>query len=389
MGTTNSTPTSSQQTPLSKLDAEFLTQYAALKSRALNWSKESVLILKGNEFILLSLPSPRPASVGLVEDDTAGMTTQGRRGSFCLPTSPTRRSTNGCASQQRQHPSLTPHPHLTRTTHTLHIPLFHELKSLCHIPLAILAAIAGDIDHRQARAALRRVWEGARDVERTMRDGGGYCLSEEQRERNLELVRRTVVLLEGVVGGETREERVVIVEKDGSEFEGKGVLTKDDVSTYIRSLRQTFSRNMWDATQDCLLAMDAALRSILSEHVETLHGKKLHIVVQGEHMPARDNMFVQYFLAATGTEKEGEGVYYCSPKLSEEEVVGIVQQHITDGLVGWQVFGDRERMHSDLLAPSAHKILDEWKAEGRLPYGELLDGREAAQMKCPFLNGSL
>ncbi|KAJ3188271.1 hypothetical protein HDU85_005421 [Gaertneriomyces sp. JEL0708] len=313
--------------PLDSINKVFTNSYAALKSRVIDWAHNSVLLLSGSQFVLFHGEPPNQDGDVVIARET-----------FCFS-----------------------------------VPLFHSLKSFCHLPLAVLAIISKQSDFKQASTDLADLLRQTVALSEKLSDEENpYLLSPAQLERNAVLVSETLVLI-----------RELLIKFS------QGSLADVDVSHFLNHLRPTFSANMHDATQCCLQAIDETFRSILTRRRQALVGRRLHVVISGEHMPEEDNMALQYFLTAFNQDTEGDGVYYATSKYSEEEIINFVAQHIADGIVGISVFDDGNVMHKDVLAPAAKRILAQWKADGRLPMHEMNSYRrqpkDQARWNCPFV----
>ncbi|KAI9104686.1 hypothetical protein DFS34DRAFT_604063 [Phlyctochytrium arcticum] len=333
MGSTFSSDSSTTSNPLFESDNCFTASYAALKSRSIDWRQNAVLILQGAELTLWFHANPKDASA-----NDAG----------------------------------TSFADLSKRSYTFSAPLFHHLKALCHLPLTVHAIIAARTDVDATRTDLQNLKDKALTVRKSMdsSEGNQYGLTETQRTRNLTLVDKTIDFIDTLLASPANDQ---------------STLKDSELTSFFREMRPIFSANIRDAAHSCLEALDAKLHEILTESPQS---KNLHIVVTGEHMPEEDNMALQYFFAASGRAREGDGVYYAASKYTQEELIHFVAQHLADGVVGARVFGDGDVMHRDLLAPATKDIVTSWKREGRLPIKELVwDQRSEEEMrwKCPFV----
>ncbi|KNC98713.1 uncharacterized protein SPPG_06390 [Spizellomyces punctatus DAOM BR117] len=311
--------------PLRDVDDAFMSHYAALKARSIDWEKNSILILTGSDLKLLF-------------HDNAKSTVN----------------------------RAVPFSELSRKMYSFNVPLFHRLKSLCHLPLAVLAVVAGHTDLETSQKKLKELETKAVAVKEAIVKEE-YSFTQEQRQRNLSMVDQTIKLIHTYTSHNPATDKQ---------------LPQTDLSSFFRRLRSAFMSNMYEATLSCLEALDHKLHEIIADIGAS---KNLHIVVTGEHMPQEDNMALQYFLAACGRKREGDRVYYATSKYNEEELVQFVAQHLADGVVGMTVYGNGEVMHRDLLAPAAEEIIKRWEAEGRLPIQDLLRDADVKRWKCPFI----
>ncbi|KAJ3181229.1 hypothetical protein HDU87_001358 [Geranomyces variabilis] len=311
-------------------EAVFAEQYAAFRSRQFDWNANCLLILRGEEATLLFRP------------------------------------TADAAANQRQKPE--------KRTFTFTSELFHRLKAICHIPLSVLAIVDGR-PSAEWRGDLLALRGQVADIDAALSGPSStVCFNTAQLSRNQLLLTTTLDFIDNLSPSPPNCPVAETITP-----------TAEALSAYLGRMRPIFEANMFEATSAMLESLDEVVRRILSSEPAT-HGKRLRVVCFGEHMPANGNMQLQYFLAATQTSNEGEGVYYTAEKLDDDEAVAFVNQHIADGALGAKVFGDFSRMHSDVLAPAAHRILDSWKLSGRVPIEQLIQNREAGAktMQCPL-----
>ncbi|KAJ3013873.1 hypothetical protein HKX48_005479 [Thoreauomyces humboldtii] len=331
-------------TSLQAIDDTFTSAYARFRTRQISWDRMSVLIVRGNVLTLLYRKGP---------DEEPSTTT---------PPPPPQ-------SDNVIHPTQD----LGRKTYTFETPLFHQLKAYCHIPLAILAIVTGRVVGEDASVVQKELRIFARqimDVRDAMEGTEGAFLTEEQRIRNAKLVDESMRFVNRLRHGDLVEEEV-----------------DSWLGDFLKGMKKVFEKNVMDATRNVLECLDAKVKEILCEGSYRTKGKELHIAIEGEHMPADGNSIEQYFLAATNTTKEGDGVYLTSSKMDDDEVVTFIAQHLVDGTIGSRVYGNPDRMHKDVLAPAAEQIIDEWKMQKRLPIKELarsVEGKRIAS-SCPFI----
>ncbi|KAI8913975.1 hypothetical protein DFJ77DRAFT_511264 [Powellomyces hirtus] len=313
---------------LTKVDETFTAKYNDLRRRQIDWTKSSVLIVRGEELVLLYLDE----------------STNERGLDVSLET-------------------------LGRRTYTFTAPLFHQLKAFCHIPLALMAIVSGGSDDGQVKSDLQRLAGQVHEVQAALRKPDTIRLTEDQEQRNSEILDQTLSFIKRIVSDSTISSPKL----------------EKDVKAYLQKLQPHFASNTLDATTACLESLDKKLRQILSENRQSTVDKRLHVVIQGEHMPADGNMTMQYFLAAKQNVRACDGVYYCSSKLNEEEAITFVAQHLVDGLIGDRVFGEADRMHTDVLADAAASVLNKWKESGRMPLPGLVEtGGPKTARRCPF-----
>jgi hypothetical protein len=216
--------------------------------------------------------------------------------------------------------------------------LYHDLKSVSHVPLAVhaLLAHAGDSELGEAPlAALRRYRQKVVAAGKAL-DGRGF--SKVQRERQAELLRLSEKFLAGVL----RERRVA-----------PGALR-----AYVRRVRPLLDANAAEAARaqvDALHRRMTAWKAGMGE----AEWARLTVVVTGSALPRKDNLAVQYFARLLGERGEGKRIVYAESVFDEGRALGLLGTHLADAEVAVAFFADPRRMHRDLLADAAREYLDE------------------------------
>lgn len=85
--------------------------------------------------------------------------------------------------------------------------------------------------------------------------------------------------------------------------------------------------------------------------------KQLHVVVVGSQMPRQGNLSVQYFAKLLGEPGEGSRIVYAEALWEEERALNLLGTHVVDTEIGVSFFGDKKRMHRDLLSDAAAEYL--------------------------------
>jgi hypothetical protein len=84
-------------------------------------------------------------------------------------------------------------------------------------------------------------------------------------------------------------------------------------------------------------------------------------------MLERKNAYIQYLNAALNSTEEGDKVFYSTHGYLDVEIYNVLRTHIADRMVGKQMFASEDRLHADVLGPSAAIIVDQWTKSGMLP----------------------
>ncbi len=225
----------------------------------------------------------------------------------------------------------------TREEGPLRPPLYHQLKAVAHVPLALhvlLSADAGGPLSEARLGSLRRY----RELMIAARDGfSGQGLSAEQTARQRRIFDESAVLLDGVLA--------------------RGRIGKDGLAAYIDRIRAPMNANITEATHaqmELLYATVGAWRKKLSP----AEWASLHVVIISAHMPREDEVGFQFFSRLLNEPFEGRRIVYAEGLWQEPQALDLLATHLVDGGVGEAFFNDARRMHRDLLADVARAYLD-------------------------------
>ncbi len=216
-------------------------------------------------------------------------------------------------------------------------PLYHRLKSISHIPLALYAALApfGDgpiADDRLAR--LRAFRARIAEVTGALEPSG---LTPGQIERSRSLLRRCAAFLDGVLA--------------------TGRYGPNELTALTRAAGPVVLANADDAAR---LQIDAyhARVSAWRREVPVEEWSKLRVVVLGPQMPRKHNVAVQYFAKLMGLPGESRRLVYAEELAGEPQGLNLLATHRLDSELSVAFFGDPDRMEIDLLGNAASVYLD-------------------------------
>lgn len=223
--------------------------------------------------------------------------------------------------------------------------LFHDLKVLCHLPLAIQAILG---------------------------DAGGE-LDDETRARLFELDRRTAAVAEALTG---RDLDAAQVERQGRILAASrafmaralafGRIDPADLHGFLRDQTPAIRQNLADATRIQLTAM----HTIFSEWVEAMTDEmwpQLRVVVGAAHMARTGNLASQYFSLALGDRWEGRfetededparRVLTSEDATDEMTAFALLATHSFDRRAANAFFGEEGRLGRDVMADAAEEQL--------------------------------
>jgi hypothetical protein len=216
--------------------------------------------------------------------------------------------------------------------------LYHTLKTVGHVPLAVYALL---VRHTGGELADKRLFDLAR-YRRLVRTAGPALekcpLTKDQLARQKKILAASTEFLGGVL----KHRRV----------QAKGLLA------YVRRTRPLLDANTAEAARaqiDALHRQMSAWRRRLTEK----EWKSLKVIVMGMQMPRKDNLAVQYFARLLGEKGEGARIIYAESIADERKALNLLGTHLVDTRIGSDFFNDPLYMHRDLLRTAAREYLDE------------------------------
>jgi hypothetical protein len=158
-----------------------------------------------------------------------------------------------------------------------------------------------------------------------------------------------------------RQERILA---DSAAFANRVIKAKTtsaaELDSFSRGLGNDALENAYEAIAAQLTEMEKDLNDFTAM-ISPEDRKRLHVVVYGSHMPRLKNATMQLLEKYFGEEEEGNHIIYCEGIDSEEKGLELLATHIVDSHIGLSFFGDRWRMHRDLLGDGAARFLKEHK----------------------------
>jgi hypothetical protein len=216
-------------------------------------------------------------------------------------------------------------------------PIYHRLKALSHIPLAIYVALGpygpGPIDDRRLAdlAAFRT------QVNAASQALGGAELTPAQAERARNLTAKCKAFLDQILRTKTNDPAAL--------------------QALTRSTAPIVLANAADAAK----AQIDGYHTVVSRWRREIgpgEWAKLRVVVIGLRMPHRRNTAVQYFAKLLGEKGESRRLVYAEELAGEPAALNLLATHQLDSMLSFAFFDDRERMEFDLLGNAAAVYLD-------------------------------
>ncbi len=215
--------------------------------------------------------------------------------------------------------------------------VYHTLKAVGHVPLALFALLTASADKELSSKRLFDL-KRYREAITAARDGldrGGF--SAEQRERQERILARSLAFLDQVVEA--------------------GRVSTRDLRAFTRELRPLLDANTAEAAQ---AQIDALHRQVMAwrPRFTDAEWQRTTVIVMGQQLPRKENLTVQYFARLLGERGEGGRIVYAESLFDETKALDLLGTRLIDTEIGEAFFGDRLRMHRDLLADAAREHLD-------------------------------
>ena len=218
-------------------------------------------------------------------------------------------------------------------------PLYHRLKAVSHIPLALYVALAPHRDEPLDGEKLDqlRTFRARVEAVAVALEGSGF--SPEQAARSRAIVQRSAAFLDGVLSSGRYDPAALVA--------------------LTRSLGPLVLAHAADAAKAQIDAYHARVSAWRAE-IPPSEWARLRVVVMGVQMPRRHNTAVQYFAKLLGLPGESRRLVYAEelPGADEPGAENLLATHQLDSELSSAFFADPERMEIDLLGNAAATYLD-------------------------------
>jgi hypothetical protein len=217
-------------------------------------------------------------------------------------------------------------------------PLYTKMKTLGHMPLAVYCLL-----HEGAGAPLSRDRLDAIAAYRAAIDAAATELRTDEE------------VAQGLLPQPSRICAMACAMLDRA-LEQKRITT-DELHNFARSVREEIFPVLGAAARVQLQACDAHITTIRSEILTPAQWDDLHVLVLGPYMARQGQNFLQYFAKLLDTPMHGDRrlVYYDGDDL--DAAFARLGTTMLDAEASTKIFGDRERLHRDVLADATSKLL--------------------------------
>jgi hypothetical protein len=216
-------------------------------------------------------------------------------------------------------------------------PLYHRLKSVTHIPLALYVGLApfGDAPLNEDRLGRLREFRGRIEAVAKLLDEAGF--SPEQLARSRTMIERSTALLDGVLAKRTYDHAELIL--------------------LTRAMAPLVLAHVADAARAQIDAYHAQIL-LWRRQIPADEWGRLRVVVMGPQLPRKHNVAVQYFAKLMGLPGESRRLVYAEELSGRAQALTLLSTHQIDSMLSMAFFEDPERMEIDLLGNAASVYLD-------------------------------
>lgn len=222
---------------------------------------------------------------------------------------------------------------------------YHELKTMCHVPLAILSAVgdeAGELDEA-ARGSLKEL---ARHLEAVLAGLGARGLDEAQRARQARLLTGSQAFIAALLAS--------------------GHVERAALREFLGAQTPDIQANLEDAARDQIETMHATFGAWARE-LSAEEWRALKVVVGSSHMARTGNVASQYFTVALGESWEGRfqqedlkpdrRVLTSESASDEQSAFELLAMHVFDISASRDFFAEDGRLGRDVLANATERLL--------------------------------
>ncbi len=215
-------------------------------------------------------------------------------------------------------------------------PLYHALKAVSHVPLAIYVLLVpfagGSVDDERAveLEAFRARVVAVRDALAS----AGFPAERVGTQRAI--LDRSLEFLDAVVLRRSA--------------------THAEVAAFARALRPLLLEDVAASARAQIDAMHAVV-SAWRRTIPPEEWRELRVVVRGAHTPRAQNLCMQYFERLLPPPVDDRRLVYAEGAFEEAKALEVLGTCVLDTGVGAAFFDDELRMHRDLLADAAQEYL--------------------------------
>jgi hypothetical protein len=216
--------------------------------------------------------------------------------------------------------------------------VYHELKSIAHVPFAIYLKLIYSTDQTLSKTQVRDLRNYCDLIDASMKQLSVSQLSEEQVSTQSEILKEAKSFLKKVI----RESKT----------------GHSDLVDFTHRSRMHFEKNIEDATRAQLMEMykvvDAWYETFSSEEKSNLR-----IIISGHKEPRIKSLATQFFSWYLRVPGEGDIICYTEGVTDEVGMFNTIGNHLLSKQAAKDIFLNPSRLHEDLLGIAAEKCLRE------------------------------
>jgi hypothetical protein len=210
--------------------------------------------------------------------------------------------------------------------------LYHDLKSISHLPLGAYSASIGLLENPTDKRWLDRIRMLLNQLNIAQTDLPKASFTDLQRVRQENILSLSRAYLDDILMRESADIA--------------------SINLYSRTLAPLLLANAADAANVQIEALDQAVRE-LSKKLKPGEFEKAMAVITGPKTPREGNLQFQYFVFAFGAGSAGTRVLYMESIFDREAALGVLRTVLNDRVASQAFFGETYRLERDLMADGA------------------------------------
>ena len=210
--------------------------------------------------------------------------------------------------------------------------LYHELKSISHLPLGAYSASLGLLENPTDKRWMDRLRMLLNQLNIAQADLPKASFTDLQRVRQENILSLSRAYLADILMRESADIA--------------------SINLYSRTLAPLLLANAADAANVQIEALDQAVRE-LSKKLKPGEFEKAMAVIAGPKTPREGNLQFQYFVFAFGAGSAGTRVLYMESIFDREAALGVLRTVLNDRVASQAFFGETYRLERDLMADGA------------------------------------
>ena len=210
--------------------------------------------------------------------------------------------------------------------------LYHDLKSISHLPLGAYSASIGLLENPTDKRWMDRLRMLLNQLNIAQADLPKASFTDLQRVRQENILSLSRAYLDDILMRESAD--------------------IDSINLYSRTLAPLLLANAADAANVQIEALDQAVRE-LSKKLKPGEFEKAMAVITGPKTPREGNLQFQYFVFAFGAGSAGTRVLYMESIFDREAALGVLRTVLNDRVASQAFFGETYRLERDLMADGA------------------------------------